>query len=292
MIKWLGKKPPWADYLLILAGTGCMGLGIQWFYDPSGLVTGGFTGIAIIAKLASLSFVSGGIPLWLTNLALNIPVFLIALKVKGKRFVGRTGIATVLLSAWLYLIPSMDMAQQDPLLAAVFGGVISGVGIGLVLLARATTGGTDLMAVLIQKKLRHYSVVQIMQVIDGMVVLAGLYAFGLKTGLYAVIAIYIVSKVSDALMEGMKFSKAAYIITDHYDEMAKVLMEQLNRGVTGFHAKGMYSQNEKCILYCVVSKKEIVDLKEIVAKLDAKAFVIVSDAREVLGEGFIEYGRI
>ena len=101
------------------------------------------------------------------------------------------------------------MAQGDPLLAAVFGGVLFGVGMGLVLLAHATTGGTDMVAVLIRRKLRHYSVVQIMQVLDGAIVIAGLYAFGLKIGLYAIISIYIATKVSDALMEGLKFSKAA-----------------------------------------------------------------------------------
>lgn len=178
------------------------------------------------------------------------------------------------------------------MLASIFGGVISGIGIGFVLLARATTGGTDLVASLIQKKLRHYSIVQIMLVIDGLIVAVGLYVFGLQVGLYAVIAIYITSKVSDAWMEGLKFSKAAFIITNCHDQVAFALMEQLKRGATGLYAKGMYSGEEKCMLYCVVSKKEIVDLKEIVVAIDPRAFVIVSDAKEVLGEGFIEYGRI
>ncbi len=288
-MKLLNQKPPYVDYLLMVAGTGGIALGIQWFYDPGGFVTGGFTGIAIIVKRMSQGVAPGGIPLWLTNLALNIPVFLLALRLKGARFVGRTGFATVLLSVWLYVIPSMDMAQGDPMLIAVFGGVISGVGMGFVLLAKATTGGTDLVSVLIQKKLRHYSVVQILQIVDGAVVIAGLYTFGLTIGLYAVIAIFITSKVSDALMEGMKYSKAAFIITERYHQVAQALMGQLNRGVTGLYAKGMYSGGDRCMLYCVVSKKEIVDLKEIVVGIDRDAFVIVSDAREVLGEGFLEY---
>lgn len=288
-MKLLNQKPPYVDYLLMVAGTGGIALGIQWFYDPGGFVTGGFTGIAIIVKRMSQGVAPGGIPLWLTNLALNIPVFLLALRLKGARFVGRTGFATVLLSVWLYVIPSMDMAQGDPMLIAVFGGVISGVGMGFVLLAKATTGGTDLVSVLIQKKLRHYSVVQILQIVDGAIVIAGLYTFGLTIGLYAVIAIFITSKVSDALMEGMKYSKAAFIITERYHQVAQALMGQLNRGVTGLYAKGMYSGGDRCMLYCVVSKKEIVDLKEIVVGIDRDAFVIVSDAREVLGEGFLEY---
>lgn len=282
------KKPIYLDYLLIIAGTGLIALGIQWMYDPSGFVTGGFTGIGIIVKQVTIGLTEGGIPIWLTNLALNIPVFLLALKLKGRRFIARTAVATTLLSAWLYVIPTIDMAQGDPLLAAVFGGVLFGVGMGLVLLAHATTGGTDMVAVLIRRKLRHYSVVQIMQVLDGSIVIAGLYAFGLKIGLYAIISIYIATKVSDALMEGLKFSKAAFIVTDHYKEVADALLEKLDRGVTGLRAVGMYSGDEKCVLYCVVSKKEIVDLKEIVVSIDKNAFVIVSDAREVLGEGFVE----
>lgn len=288
-MKLLNRRRLYTDYLMIAVGTGCMALAIQWFLDPAGLVTGGFTGIAIIVRQMSLGVTAGGIPLWLTNLILNIPMFLIGWKMKGRKFVGRTAAATVLLSVWLYIIVPVNMAQDDPLLAAVFGGVIMGIGIGLILLAKATTGGTDMAAALIQSKLRHYSVVQIMQVIDGLIVLTGLYAFGLKAGLYAVIAIYITSKVSDALMEGMKYSKAAFIITDRHEEMAQALMEKLNRGITGISAMGMYSGNEKRMLYCVVSKKEIVELKEIAVGIDSRAFVIVSDAREVLGEGFIEY---
>lgn len=240
---------------MIIAGTGLIAFGIQWLYDPSGFVTGGFTGIGIIVKQVTKGVTEGGIPIWLTNLALNIPVFLLALKLKGRRFIARTAAATTLLSAWLYVIPTVDMAQGDPLLAAVFGGVLFGVGMGLVLLAHATTGGTDMVAVLIRRKLRHYSVVQIMQVLDGAIVIAGLYAFGLKIGLYAIISIYIVTKVSDALMEGLKFSKAAFIVTDHYKEVADALLEKLDRGVTGLRAVGMYSGDEKCVLYCVVSKK-------------------------------------
>lgn len=288
----LNKRPAHGGFLMIVTGTGCIALGIQWLYAPTGLVTGGFTGIAIIAERVSREIVTGGIPLWLTNLALNIPVFFAAYKIEGWRFVGRTAAATLLLSLWLYVIPQADVAQRDPMLAAIFGGALSGIGMGFVLMARATTGGTDLVSVLIQKRLRHYSVVQIMQVLDGLIVVAGLYVFGLKVGLYAVIAIFITSKVSDAWLEGLKFSKAALIITDRHEQAARTLMERTGRGVTGFYAKGMYSGRDKCILYCVVSKKEIAYLKEIVAEIDKNAFVIVSDAREVLGEGFIEQAQI
>ena len=276
------------DYLFIFMGTGIMALAIQCIFEPIGLVTGGFSGIAIIIRKMTAGIVEGGVPLWLTNLALNVPVFIAALIIKGRKFLGRTVIGTVLLSFWLYVIPQVDLTQGDYMLSSVFGGVITGIGIGFVLLAKATTGGTDMVSALIQKYVRHYSVVQILQVIDGMVVLAGLYVFGLKPALYAIVAIFITSKVSDALMEGMKYSKAAFIITDCYKEIADAIMTQLDRGLTGLDATGMYSGDKKTVLYCVVSKKEIVELKDIVAKIDPKAFVIVTDAREVFGEGFLE----
>ena len=291
MQKLFYKRPAALDYIMIIIGTGLLGFSIQCVFDPSGLVIGGFTGFAIIVKEITQSLIPGGIPLWLTNIALNIPVFIIAFRLKGKRFVWRTIVGTAMLSVWLYIIPPMDFSQGDYILAAIFGGCIAGVGMGLVLLAKATTGGTDMVATLIQHYLKHYSIVQIMQVLDGLIVLCGLYVFGIRAALYAIVAIFITSKVSDMLMEGLKFSKAAYIITDRYELVAKRIMEELDRGITGLKAKGMYSGEDKCMLYCVVSQKEIIKVKEIVAQVDPHAFVIVSDAREVLGEGFQEYTK-
>ena len=291
MQKFMNKRSVFWDYVLVIIGTGLLAVSIQCLYDPVNLVTGGFTGLAIIIKSWTSKMIDGGIPLWLTNFLLNVPVFLIALKLKGKKFIFRTFVGTMLLSAWLYVIPVIDLSQGDHVIAAIFGGCLSGAGIGLVLLAKATTGGTDMVATLIQHYLKHYSIVQIMQILDGLIVIIGLYVFGLRSGLYAIVAIFITTKVSDAIMEGFKFSKAAFIITDRYEEIAKCILKELDRSVTRLYAKGMYSGEEKCMLYCVVSQKEIVEVKEIVAKMDPNAFVIVTDAREVLGEGFLEYSN-
>ncbi len=287
----INKRNVFWEYGFVVVGTGLLALAIQCLFDPVGLVTGGFTGLSIIIKELTSNIIPGGIPLWLTNIMLNIPVFILAYKVKGKAFIFRTVIGTGMLSVWLYLIPPMDFAHGDYFLASVVGGGIAGLGIGLILLAKATTGGTDMVAVIIQKYKKHYSVVQIMQILDGMIVAAGLYMFGLYAGLYAIIAIIVSTKVSDTVMEGFKFSKAAFIITDKHEMVAKRILEELNRGVTGLYAKGMYSGEDKCMLYCVVSQKEIVAVKEIAAEVDPKAFVIVSDAREVLGEGFLEHSH-
>lgn len=265
-----------------------MSVAIALAFEPAGLVTGGFSGLAIIIKDMSRGWINGGIPLWLTNTVLNIPLILAGAFIKGKGFVLRTAFGAVALSFWLGVIPVRELITGDVLLSAIIGGALQGVGIGLVFLGRGTTGGSDALAALIQHRLRHYSLAQLMQAVDAVIVTAGAFVFGLNRALYAIIAIFIIAKVSDGLIEGMKFAKVAYIITDRTDEIAEILLEQLSRGVTAVPARGMYSGKNKTMLFCVVSKKQMVVLKEMVYRVDPQAFVIVSDAREVLGEGFIQ----
>ena len=140
-----------------------------------------------------------------------------------------------------------------------------------------------------QRRLKYYSIARIMQVLDGAVVLAGAAVFGVSYALYALISIYAVAKVSDGILEGINFSKQAFIISDKYQEIGDAIMTRMGRGVTALDAVGMYSGKGRKMLFCVVSKKEIVGIREIVQKLDKKAFFIVNDVREVFGEGFIEY---
>lgn len=277
------KKPWYIEYFLIILGAFIMGFAIKSIYDPVGLVTGGVSGLAIIAKNQL------DIPLWLTNTVLNIPLFLISFRIKGWQFIKRTFAATAALSVSLFVIPELSLALDDLLLTSLFGGILSGIAVGLVFLFQATTGGTDMLAALIQRRLPHYSIAQIMQVLDTVIVLFGATVFGLKYALYALIAIYAVAKVSDGMLEGLKFAKAVYIISDQNEKIAGAILYELERGVTGIPVKGMYSNNEKNMLFCVVPKKEIVQLKDLVVGYDSQAFVIVSDAREVLGEGFIEF---
>lgn len=288
MIESVRMKSRYTDYLLIVAGTALMALAINAIFDPAGLVTGGFSGLAIVIKSLTESLVDQGIPLWITTTVLNIPLFLIGFKMQGVKVLRKTLLGAVSLSVWLYVIPVISLTPDDLLLSAIFGGAIQGVGIGLVFIGHATTGGTDMVAALIQQKVRHYTIAQIMQVVDALVVLSGAYVFGISRALYAVIAILVITKVSDTFIEGLHFSKVAYIITEKPDEVAQAVMNGVNRGVTGIAAKGMYTGNSRTMLYCVVGKKQLVQLKDIVMDLDSSAFVIVTDAREVLGEGFIE----
>jgi len=288
----MGKRSAWKDYMLIILGTAIMAVSVNSVFDPLGMVTGGFSGIAIMVKYLTQDMFNGGIPLWLTTLILNIPVFIIGIKMKGLSFFRKSLVGTVCLSVWLYVLPVFPIIDQDLILAALYGGVLQGIGIGLAFMGRGTTGGSDMVASLIQMKFRHYSISHILQFVDGFIVVLGAFVFGVSKVLYAIVAIFVISKVSDGLLEGLKFSKAVFIITEEYEVVADALMQRLKRGVTGIGIKGMYSKGDKQMLFCVVSKKQIVELKDLVVELDSRAFVIVTDAREVLGEGFLPHARL
>lgn len=277
------------DLLLIVAGTFLLAAGINLVYDPTGLVTGGISGLAIIIKEMTSGVIDGGLPIWLSNVLLNIPIFIAGGIVLGRKFVLKTLFGAVSLSVALFIVPSYDLCKGDFLLAVVFGAVLTGGGLGLVFLTSSSTGGTDMLSMTIQRFVKHYSVPQIMMVVDGAVVVAGAAVFGIKNAMYAVIAVYIATKVSDTILEGIKFAKMVYIISDRYEELAGEIMTKMNRGATGIAIKGMYTNTDKNMLFCVVSNKEIVQIKEIVLEIDPKAFVIVNDVREAVGEGFIEY---
>lgn len=276
------------EYVLILAGGAIMAIGINSFYDANQLVTGGVTGLAIIVheltKNTAFPF-----PLWLTNIVLNIPLFILGAKTLGRRFLIRTSFATIYLSATLYFaryIPPVTTGDSDLILIAIFGGVLSGVGLGLVFRSSATTGGSDLAASIVQSRLKHISVSRIMFVVDSLIILLGLFVFGPTKAMYAVVSVYISSKIIEAILEGLSFAKAAFIISSRPDDIAGRLLHELERGATGLHGRGLYTGLDKMMILCVVSSKEVVNLKEIVHEIDPGAFVIVTDVREVMGVGF------
>lgn len=277
----------WKDILYILAGTFLMALGINLAFDPMGMVCGGVTGLAIVVKHITGLFIEGGLPVWLSNLLFNGPLFVIALIKKGRKYIVKTMFATVALSAWIYVLPIFQLFDEY-LLATLFGGVMTGAGIGLVFARMATTGGTDLLSALIHDKLKHFSIPQLLAVIDGSIVVLGAVVFGIENAMYAICVVYLCSKISDGLLQGLKFAKMAHIISDKAEEIAEVVLRDVDRGATGVKVQGMYSKEEKKMLICVVTKKEIVELIDIVHKIDPAAFVIVNDVHEVMGEGFIE----
>ena len=274
------------DYLFIFAGSTLLALGINLFFEPNSLVIGGVSGLAII--IADLTGRAGlTIPIWLTNLLLNAPLFFFAIKSLGKQFIVRTLVSTVYLSIALYCTQSLILpVNQDLVLSSVFGGVLTGIGSAMVFRAAATTGGSDMLAYIIHNRVKHVSLSRTLFVIDGVIIVLGLLTFGPVRTMYAIIAVYVTAKIIDSILEGLSFAKAAFIISDHSQSISEAIINVLQRGVTGLHGQGMYTQTDKDVLMCVVSSKEMPKLKEIVHRYDKNAFLIVADVREVLGEGF------
>jgi len=281
------------EYVLMTFGVFLLAMGVSLFYEPNNLVTGGATGLAIALQSLSEEHIGFTFQLWQANILLNLPLFIIAAKQRGLRFLKRSFYCTVLLTAMFYVLefmPAVDLSggeeTMDMILTALFGGVLVGAGLGIVIVNSSTTGGSDLLAVIIKYRKKHIELGKILFVLDGVVIAFGFFVFGPERTMYAIISVFVISKVITAMEEGLSFSRVAFIISDKSEEIASILLAELDRGATAISGKGMYTKAEKCILMCVVSKKEIVRVKEIVSRADENAFVIVSDAREVLGEGF------
>lgn len=283
------RQKKFAEYLLIVAGTAVMAVSLQFFLDPDGMVPGGFTGIAIIVKELTKGIVPDGVPLWVTNLVLNVPMVPIALKINGWDFAKRTVAGSLLLSFWLAVIPYVQLMEEpDLFLTSVFGGVSMGIGVGLVFLGKGTTGGTDMCGAILHHFFPYISLPKLMQLLDVVITSVGIMVFGIRIALYSIIVVYLTAKVSDRIMEGSTSAKMLYIISDQSTLIAEKIIEKLGRGVTGLQGKGMYTNQDKTILICVISPREIARIKDVVLEADSKAFVIVNDSREVLGEGFVE----
>ncbi|MDE7366302.1 MAG: YitT family protein [Lachnospiraceae bacterium] len=286
----LGNKNRIWNGLAILLGTGLMATAVNCVFEPMQLVTGGVTGIGIIIKELTRNIIGEeGVPLWLTNLLCNIPLFVFAYYILGKRFLRRGILSAIVFTVYLGVIPITQLPTGDTMLNSVLGAVLMGLGLGLVFAVGSTTGGMDLLAVLLQTRFRYLTEAQILAVVDGAIVIAGGIIFGLENALYALVAIFIVTRVSDSIMNGLKFSKVGYVISDQAEEISQRIMSELQRGITGIDITGMHTGARKNMLMCVVSRKQIVELKEIVFEIDPKAFVIVTDANETVGEGFLNY---
>ena len=276
------------DFLMIAAGTVCMALAVNLVYEPLGMVTGGISGLSIVVRRLTGQWLGKSVPVWLSNLLLNIPIFLTALKIKGKSYMRMTLFANLCFTGALFLIPVPDTPQKDFVLAAVVGGVLTGAGLGLVFSRGCSTGGTDLLGAVIHHFFPYYPVGQILFLLDCLIIAAGAWVFGIRPAVYAVVAIYLTTRLMDAIVAGGNFAKLAYIISDHYEEIGHSVMSQLGRGVTVLDGAGMYTGKQRKMLMCVVDRKQISRVSQIARNIDKKAFVIISDIREVQGEGFVE----
>jgi uncharacterized membrane-anchored protein YitT (DUF2179 family) len=271
-------------FLVITLGSLLIALGLDMFLIPNRIAAGGVSG------LATLIFYVFGAPVGITMLVINVPLFLASLRLLGARFGLNTLYGFLTLSLFVdALEPIIESPTQDPLLAAVYGGVITGVGLGLVFRAGGTTGGTDLAAQLL---LKYYSTSsgQALLFFDGLVIVLAAFVFSTELALYALIAVFISSRVIDVVQEGLGYGRAAFIISDKGDEIAEAIMTRLDRGATFLEGRGAYRQQQKKVLLTVVNRSEITRLKVLVSEIDSTAFVVVANANEVLGEGFKEHG--
>lgn len=276
------------DLFLMTAGATLTTIATKYIYDPSGLVTGGVSGLSIIARSVSATYSGREFPLWLSSIVFNIPIFLYAMKVLGFRSILRTGFVWILMTAELYFFPEISFIPENLLLVAIYGSILMGAGSGLLLQARATSGGSDLLGESLHRQIRSVSVGRLIQIIDGIIVAAGLLTFGMERTLYAMISVFIMGKVVDLVLNRGKSAKMATIISDENDAIAAEIMTVLNRGVTGLNGRGMYTGKDKRVLICICSNKDLVSIKDIVKKHDPGAFLIVGDVSEALGEGFSE----
>ena len=279
MRKNLLKNEQLASAVQIALGCALGALAYPLFLVPNHIAPGGLTGLATV-----LNYLFHW-PVGTTSLVMNVPLFIIGYRAMGRVFVIRSLVATVLFSVLIDLIPQPPMTEQ-PLLGAVFGGVLLGAGLGLILRGGATTGGTDMVARMIHNRFQHISVGAFLFLIDCCVVLMAGFFIEAEYALYAFVALYAASKLIDVVMVGLTREKACYIISTQHEQVKREIMEKLDRGVTVLHAEGGYSGQERPVLLCVLSAQELGRLKAIVREADEDAFLFISDAHEVLGEGF------
>lgn len=270
------------SYLQIMIGCILGGAAYPLFLTPGNIAPGGLTGIAMVTNYLFHW------PVGTVTLILNVPLFLFGWKFMGKRFVLRTLIATILFSLLIDLLPLKPLTE-DPLLSAVFGGVLLGIGLGLILRGEATTGGTDMLARMIHRSVPAISTGMFLLALDCAVVVVAAVAIGITQALYAIICIFISSKVIDAVMVGFSGNKACFIISNKNETILNRILTELERGVTKLSAKGGYTGEERPTLLCVVSRMEVTAVKNIVRDEDENAFMIVVDAHEAIGDGFSGY---
>ncbi len=268
------------DYLFLLCGAMIIAASFHFFLSPNQVVPGGVIGISLLVNEWL------NIPTAVTQWALNIPIYIAGFYLLGRRFAIKTAVGTIVLPLFVLLISQIDyVPTTNPLLASIYGGMGIGLGAGLVFRGQASTGGFDLIAQLVHRFTGiHYSLA--VALLDGVVMLSSLLIFLPEKTMYALIGLFVASKTIDAVQVGFGYSKLALIITEKKAEISQTILRDLDRGLTHLEAVGGYTGEEKNVLMVVVSQREVVKLKRLVAIHDTNAFIVISDTSEVLGRGF------
>ncbi len=273
-------------YLKIVVGAAIYAAGFQFFLYPNAISTGGLVGVAMIVNFLT------GLPVGVMTIVLNIPLFIFSWKKFGLHFIIASLVGTILASVMVDLFALVPLeATHEPLLGAIYGGIVKGFGLGVVYHTGATTGGVDIAAKFLRRKYQHINFSTFILALDVVVIVAFALIFKrYDSAMYAIICMYIAAKVIDLVLYGAVNSKVCYIITDRSAEVKDALLNELHRGVTFLHGQGAWSGEEKDIILCVIKQNQIVELKHKIRAIDERAFVIVSDSREVFGKGFSYIG--
>jgi uncharacterized membrane-anchored protein YitT (DUF2179 family) len=270
-------------YLVIIIGSAVFAVGFQFFMYPNNIVSGGAVGVAmIINKLFN-------VPVGVMTIIINIPLFIIAWRNFGTDFLIGSLVGMALSSVFMDTLAVLNISlTDDPMLACIIGGAIKGIGLGMVYYVGATTGGVDIVAKLLRMKNPHINFGTLLMLLDAAIIVA--YAIILnkyESAMYSVIAMFVVSKVIDLVLYGTDISSVCYIISERSDEIAhEIISGHMHRGVTILDGKGAYSGKDKQVIMCVIKRQQISEIRRIIRNIDDNAFFIVSDAKNVFGNGF------
>jgi len=267
------------DIVGIILGSFILAVAIQWVLVPANLLTGGVSGIAIILKFLT------GVDLWVWYLLLNIPIFIAGYKYVSPRFIVYSLIGTLVLTFFLGILKPLEWNLNDSLLSALLGGVIAGVGSGIILHSKGSTGGLDIIAVMV-RRFRGYNIGQVSFTSNLLVLTLSLITFNIKVALFSAISIFISSRVMDLVIYGPELNRTAMIISRNSDDITYAIIHNLHRGCTCLPAQGAYTGENKTIIMVTVARTQLPKLKEVVFQLDPQAFITVSETIEVYGKGF------
>lgn len=273
-------------YALVALGSALFAAGFQFFLYPNSIIVGGVSGIAMIINYLV------GLPVGIMTIVLNIPLFIIAWKHFGGKFIISSLVGMLLSSVLVDVLAVIDYSPTDDmLLACLIGGAIKGLGLGLIYYAGATTGGTDIIAKFVRLRFPYINFGTIVLLTDAVIIIAFAAIFDrVEAAMYAVIAMFVVSKVIDLVLYGIDNSSVCYIISENSEQLVKDITDKLHRGVTILTGEGAYSHRDKQVLLCVIKRTQIADIRKIIKSIDENAFFIVSDAKNVFGKGFGDIG--
>ena len=261
-----------------IVGSFIMATAVSLFLLPNELSSGGFSGIGTIL------YYLFNIPVGVTIFLLNLPLFTVATYKIGKEFLIKSIIGTIFYSIFIDLLDVVEPITNDKILACIYGGMLTGVGTALILRGHASTGGSDLLSIIIKRYKNNFKTSSLIIIIDSIIILLNTIFFRkIEIGLYSAITIYLMGKIIDILFEGIYFTKLIFIVSEKNEEITKIINNKIQRGVTGLYGKGMFTNTKKMVLMCAVGRNDLVELKKQIKQIDSEAFLIVANSREVLG---------